>query len=143
MTTITQVAAGIGALLALPKSEIEKEFANNYLYISSFVLTQPDIFLAVLAATGTTESNWQVEKSTTGDLIKKGWDMIKAGDMRGNAHLIYGVAYQPGMGCDFSDLVHNDRLGLASEDLDQVVKGGVEAARPGGWTAASELDAPK
>jgi hypothetical protein len=43
------------------------------------------------------------------------------------------------MNGDYSHLLHNDRLGLEEEDLNQVVKEVVKAARPGTWSAASTL----
>ena len=138
-TTIAKVAAGIAAFLALPATAIEKDFANNYLYLSSFVIRQPEIFAAVLRVTGTTEADWQVERKKTQDLVDEGHKMVNAGDMAGHFKILYGVSYQPGMGGDYSDLLHNEMLGLGEENLDEVVKAAADAARPGGWEAASTL----
>ena len=131
-TTINQVAAGIAAFLGLPAATVDKEFANNYLYLSSFVLAQPEIFSAVLRATGTEENGWQVEKKTTQDLIDEGRKMVNAGDMAGHFKILYGASYQNGMGGNYSSELHNEMLGLMEEDLYEVVKAAVEAAWPGG-----------
>lgn len=143
-STIDRVGAGIAALLGLPVSSIEKDFSNNYLYISSFMLSQPEIFSTVLRASRTAEADWQIERKTTRDLINEGRELVKAGDSAGHFKILSGVAYQPGMGGDYSDLVHNKLLGLVEEeDLDEVVKIAVKAARPGAFAIASTLASPK
>lgn len=133
---MAKVAAGVASLLSLPKSAIDKEFANNHLYLSSFTLTQPDIFNAILRVTGMSEDEWQVEKRTTQSLIDEGRQMVEAGHPAGHFKLIIGSVYRSG---DYSDHVHNGRLHLEEEDLDTVVKAAVEDVRPGGFAVGNTL----
>ena len=67
--TVAQVARAVASLLTLPKSTIDKTFANGHLYVYSFVLTQPQVFEAVLRVTGTKEEDWQIEKKKVQQLI--------------------------------------------------------------------------
>ncbi|KAK5174549.1 uncharacterized protein LTR77_001630 [Saxophila tyrrhenica] len=138
-TSMGKVAEGIASLLCLSETEIQKEFANNFLYLSSFTLTHPEIFLAILRVTGTTEADWQVEKSTTKDLVDEGWRMVNGGEPAGHFKIVFGAAYTHGLGGDYSELLHNERLGLGEEDLETVVKAAVDAAKPGGFTAGTTL----
>lgn len=95
-TTMAQVGQGVANLLCLPESTIAKKFANNYVYLSSFIMTQPDIFAAVLRATGSSEDEWQIKRRTTQELIDEGRKMVQEGDMTGHFKIVYGVSYQPG-----------------------------------------------
>lgn len=142
-TTIPQVAAAVASFLCLPKSKIDESFANNYLYVSSFVLTQPEIFNSVLRVTGSTEKDWQIERKAVKNCIDEGWELVNGGNPAGHFKILYGLSYSDGMGGEISDLSHNQMLGLEQEDLDAVVKRAVEASRPGGFSAASTLAVPR
>ncbi|KAK5128000.1 hypothetical protein LTR85_005117 [Meristemomyces frigidus] len=135
-TTTAQIGAGIASFLALPTDLIEKQFANECLYLSSFQLTQPQLFEAVLKATGSTESDWQVGRKTAEDKLAEGRKKLEAGDMSGNFDMLVGMSFVEG---DYSAQVANELLGLGQEDLDEVVREAVKAAAPGGWSAGSLL----
>jgi len=121
-TTIHTVAEGIAKLLSLPEQTLSTTYANSYVFISSFQLTQPQLFDAVLRATGTTEAEWTIEKKTVQDRLDRGQEKIKSGDFTGMYDLVYGYAFKGGMGGDFQSKVHNRALGLEQEDLDEVVR---------------------
>lgn len=135
-TTISQVGAGIASFLALPNHVIDQQFANGSLYLSSFQLTQPQLFEAVLRVTDTKETEWEVEKKTAQDRLEVGRQKLDAGDMSGSFDMVIGMTFLEG---DYPSQVHNKMLGLAQEDLDEVVRAAVEAAAPGGWSAGSTL----
>lgn len=134
VSTIPRVAAGIARLLALPATQLDKEFGNDYFFVSSFHITHPELFAAVLRATGTSEADWEIQKRPVQALIDQGHEMLKAGDFVGNFKIIYGNAYKADVGGDYSDHNHVFGLDKEQEDLDEVVKAAVEAARPGGWS---------
>lgn len=48
--------------------------------------------------------------------------MVKSGDLAGHFKIIFGVTYQQDMGGDYSELLHNEMLGLDKENLDEVVR---------------------
>ncbi|KAK3635722.1 hypothetical protein LTR56_014598 [Elasticomyces elasticus] len=119
-TTLPQIGRGVARFLALPRSTIDKQFANGFLYLSSFKLTQPELFQAVLAATGTKESDWQIERTSFETLIEEGNKKVSEGNVIvGSIDVVHGITYKAG---DYSEEVHNDMLGLEQEDLGEVVR---------------------
>lgn len=126
-------------MLALPAATIEEKFANGYLYLSSFRMTQPELFSAVLRVTGTHHAGWKVEDKAVQDLIDEGHRMIDAGQSMGHFKIIFGVTYKDGFGGDYSQKLHNKMLGLEEEDLDEAVKSGIDAAKPGPWEAGATM----
>ncbi|KAK4498841.1 hypothetical protein PRZ48_009351 [Zasmidium cellare] len=142
-TTMARVGEGVAAFLELPKDVIEETFANSFLYLSSFTLSQAQIFEAVMRVTGTTETDWQIKHQKAQDLIDEGHAMVKSGQLAGHFKIIYGAHYQPGMGTNYSEKAATSLLGLPQEDLDKIVKAAVDSARPGGWDAAIALQLEK
>lgn len=136
-TTVSKVAEAIARCLALDPKTIDKEFANGTLYVSSFRVSQPDLFQTVLRVTGTTEADWAIERKTTHDLIADGEKMVKDGDSAGKFKILFGGLFQSGMGGEYTEKVQNGRLGLQEEDLEEVVKASAAAAKSGGWGAGS------
>lgn len=139
MTTTSKVGAAIAACLALPDKTIDEKFANGCLYVSSFRMTHPELFQAVLRASGTAEADWAVDKKTTHDLINDGQKMVDRGDAAGNFKILFGGLFQSGNGGDYSQKLHNDVLELKQEDLDEVVRTSIAAAKSGPWAAGSKL----
>ncbi|KAK4546581.1 hypothetical protein LTR36_001798 [Oleoguttula mirabilis] len=135
-TSSAQIGAGIASFLALPTDVIEKQFANGSLYLSSFSLTQPQVFEAMLRVTGTTEKDWEVERKTCQDRLDVGRKKLEAGDVSGTFDLLYSMTYLEG---DYSSRLHNELLGLGQEDLDEVVEEAVKAASPGPWSVGLTL----
>lgn len=123
-------------MLTLPASKLDVEFGNNNAFLSSFSLTQPELFEAVLRVTRTSREDWTIEIKSSQSLVDHGWSMIEAGEAAGHLTLIYGLTYQPGNLGNYSSRLHNEMLGLSQESLDKVVLGAVKAARSGSWEAA-------
>jgi hypothetical protein len=138
-TTISQIGAAIAGCLALPRERIDAEFANNCLYVSSFRLTQPELFSEVLRITGTTEEDWTVDRKKVQDLIDQGYDMVKSGQSLGYFKLVFGATYQRNNGGDHTGRLHNEMLGLQEEDLDEVLRMSIAAAKPGEWKGGDTL----
>ena len=115
-------------MLALPVQTIEHNFANGYVYLSSFHLTQPQLFGAVLKATGTAESDWDLKRSTTGALFQDSQEKFQAGEFHAIAGMITGTTFQVG---DYSAKVaeHDKLLQLPAEDLDDVIKRAAEVVK--------------
>ena len=67
---------------------VDEKFVNGYLYISTFVVTQPEIFEAVLRVTGTKEEEWEVERKKVQDLIDEGWEMVNGEDPAGHFKIL-------------------------------------------------------
>lgn len=138
ITTLRQIAAAIAACLTLPEAMIDAKFANKCLYVSSFRMTQPELYSAVLRVMGTTEADWNIERKTTPQLIEEGHKMVKGGDSAGHFKIVFGVTYQQNMGGDYSRLLHNEMLGLGNEDLDEVLRHAIDNAKSE-WAAGATM----
>jgi hypothetical protein len=124
-TTLAQVARGVTKLFELPFSELEK-FKNDFVYMSSFTVSQSQILRSVQKATGTNNKDWNISNVPVDEAIEKGLAEFKNGNFKGLLDVLYGNNSKPGMGGRFEEKLNNELLGLRGEDLDIVVKGIVD-----------------
>lgn len=140
-STWEQCGRAVAALLSLkvlPEDAGDKEptvsrFRNNYLYFSSFLLNQRDMFDSVLRVTGTSEKDWTIKHENSKERFQEGVAQFKQGNMEGFVKLLYTrVFYQDGSG-DFqtSKGLSNELLGLPEEDLDERTKVAIDMALNG------------
>ena len=142
-TTWDQTGMAVASLLSLkvrPDSEDDQssslsQFKNGFCYISSFKVSQKDMFESILRVTGTKESDWQIKYE---DVKKRYEDGVKEfdggkGSRLGFGKLMYARVFFPdGCGC-FEDRrgLHNDLLGLPNEDFDAATKKAVKRGEEG------------
>jgi hypothetical protein len=134
-TTLPQAGRAIASLLSLPITNTSNpraslsHYANNFAYVSSFLVSQASLFAALQRATSTTESDWTVKHSTIAEWMQGCLEGMKKGDMRAGAGLTYAYYMGEGKGGDYEEKAKQDRevLGLQEEDLDEAVKRAVEA----------------
>jgi hypothetical protein len=134
-STLPQAGRGIAALLSLPITNPSNpraslsHYANNFAYISSFSVTQDSLFASLQRATGTTEGDWTIKRSTIAEWIEGCLERVKKGDMMAGAAMTYANYMGEGKGGDYEEKAKADRevLGLKEEDLDEVVARAVEA----------------
>ncbi|KAK3698583.1 hypothetical protein LTR37_016910 [Vermiconidia calcicola] len=138
-TSREQVGRGIAAVLSLPIENKEDEsaslqhYANNFVYISSFLVTQRQLFDSVLRATGTKEADWSVEESKIwGDegRVADAQQKMAQGNFMAMGGLMYGFYMSGDKGGNYEEKAKKDRevLGLKEENLDAVVKEFVNSA---------------
>ncbi|KAI1206124.1 NAD(P)-binding protein [Annulohypoxylon truncatum] len=133
-TTWPQSGRAAAKLLSLP---IEPEtpggpslssFKNKFVYVSSFLLSQKDMFESVLRVTGTKESDWTIKYEDSVKRYEEAKKRALSGDMTAFPKLLYSRAfYKDGVG-NFEARrggLANDILGLPKEDLDEATKIGV------------------
>lgn len=135
-STLLQCGRAVAALLSLnilPEDENDKsptisQFRNRPVYLSSFSISQKDMFDSVLRVTGTKEQDWTVRYQDSGERYKEGKEKMNAGDRQGYAQLLYARVFYPTDEGNFEKrgLLHNDLLGLPKEDLDEATKRGVD-----------------
>lgn len=125
-TTQAQVGRGVAAMLALPATTIEKVFANGSLYLTSFQPTHEEMFKAILQVTETKESEWSVERKSTGDLVEEGQAKLRCGDVSGVWDVLHGAVFAPGFGGEYLGKPHNEMLGLPKEDLVATIRAAVQ-----------------
>lgn len=137
-STWDQCGRAVAALLSLkvlPDDENDKspslsQFRNNFMYLSSFNVSQKDMFASVLRVTGTKESDWSVSYQNTKERYDEGYKMLKEGNRQGFAQLMYTRSFYPTDEANFEKrgLLHNDLLGLPKEDFDACTKKAVGMA---------------
>ena len=138
-----QCGKAVANLLSLPKlphSESDKSptlasFANSFIRIASFRVSQQDMFASVLRVTGAKESDWTITHENSTARYEDGVRKLQGGDRTGFGQLMYTRVFFPNGDGDYETRhggLHNSVLGLEEkEDLDQYTKVAVEMAREG------------
>ena len=127
-TTLSQIGAAVASLLAHPT-----KYANSYVFIFSFTISQAAMFAAVKAATGTKPTDWTVENKSTEAYIQGGREKAAQGDIHGVYDLIFGSIFGGSKyGSDYGNRreISNEDLGLEEEDLESVTREVLEGKRP-------------
>ncbi|KAF9878092.1 isoflavone reductase family protein [Colletotrichum karsti] len=140
-STWPQCGRGLASFLTLkwlPEDENDKsptihKWANDVFYISSFLVSQRDMFESVKRVTGTVESDWTITHENAQERWKAGHDALKKGDRTGFSRLMYSRLFFPS---NDGDVEHkyglaNDLLGLPKEDIDEASKEGVRICLSG------------
>ncbi|ROW05076.1 hypothetical protein VSDG_00375 [Cytospora chrysosperma] len=138
-TTWPQCGRAIANLLALkvlPEDEKDEsptlsQFKNETIYISSFLISQKDMFESVLRVTGGAADHWTISYQPSVERYREGVEAWQKGDMRGFAQAMYArIFYQDGCGnYEAKKALHNKLLGLPKEDLDEFTAVAVEMAK--------------
>jgi NmrA-like family len=138
-STWPQCGLAVARLLSLPilpeddgdKSLTLDQFRDKHAYISSFFVSQKDIFASVLRVTGTKETEWKIEYEDSKKRFEDGQKEAAAGNRMGFGKMLYArMFYQDGCG-NIEGKLHNEALGLPKEDLDEYTKKGIELAESG------------
>ncbi|OLN85461.1 Quinone oxidoreductase 2-like protein 2 [Colletotrichum chlorophyti] len=143
-STWIQCGRGIAAFLNLkwlPEDENDtsptiQKWANDVFYISSFLVSQQDMFESVKRVTNTTDEDWTVTRENTLERFRGGQAALRSGERTGFVRLMYARIFFPS---NDGDVEHkhglaNEALGLPEEDLDKATN---EAVR---MSLAGELD---
>lgn len=138
-STWDQVARAVTSLMSmkiLPDDEhdtspsLDTHYRNKFAYVSSFLVSQRDMFDSLKRVTGTTDSDWSVTHQPSGERYREGLAELKSGvpGRAGYAKLLYARCFYPtGDGAFESKRgLANSVLGLPEEDLDECTKGVVE-----------------
>jgi len=136
-STWEQCGRAIAALLSLPELPVDENdksltlshFANGTAYISSFLISQKDMFESVKRVTNTTDADWDISYEPSEKRFQDGAALMAKGDMRGFGKMLYARSMYPTGDSDFSDKLHNKVLGLPQEDLDERTKVAVQMAQ--------------
>ncbi|KAJ6599796.1 putative isoflavone reductase family protein [Mycena vulgaris] len=140
-STMPQIGLAVARLLSLKvrpegandTSATLSQFRNRPVYISSFLLSQRDIFESVLRVTGTKKGDWRIEHEAHEARYAAGLAQMKGGDPRGLTKLLHARVFYPD-GCGNYEARHglqNGILGLPKENLDECTIIGVKRAEDG------------
>jgi hypothetical protein len=125
-TTVSRSGEGIAMLLSLPEAELA-QYKNKSYYISSFELSQRDIFEAVKRTTGTTDSDWAITEKDANEIIRESEIKIMDGDGYAEWYRLFVMFFQGIQGSNYEGKVVDLReYGLLNEDLDTVVKRAID-----------------
>ena len=140
VSTWRQCGEAVAGLLAL-KVEHENEdgdelsvshFGNGPVYVSSFAVTQREIFGSVLRVMGDKESEWTVDFENSEERRQRGLELFKEGQFaKGHVLRLYARIFSPQGGADHEAKVVNAELGLKGEVLDEATARAVELAKEG------------
>jgi hypothetical protein len=142
VTSWPQCGRAVAALLGLkelPEDEDDKspslsQFRDSVVYISSFRISQRDMFESVKRVTGTGDADWKMTHESSKERWKQGIEALKRGDiMTGFLKQLYSRVLFPNGGGDYEAKreLRNELLGLPKEDLDALTGVAVRAAGTG------------
>ncbi|KAJ4358090.1 uncharacterized protein N0V89_002669 [Didymosphaeria variabile] len=128
-TTWPQSGRAIAILLSLKiapdnaedRSPALSRFRNSPVYISSFRVTQRDMFESVKRVTRTTDADWSISHETSEQRWKDSMGEIKKGNFGAFTKMLYSRAWFPNGDADHetSRGLANELLGLPVECLDE------------------------
>jgi hypothetical protein len=128
-STMDQIGRGITSVLSLPiRNEQDprrslEHYGNNFVYISSFLVSQQDILSAVQRAQGSNEG-WEIDRSkTVANWITNSREAMAKGDQRAGFGLTFAYYIGEGLGGNYEEKARQDRkvLGLPEESFDEAV----------------------
>ncbi|KAK1965152.1 NAD(P)-binding protein [Colletotrichum eremochloae] len=127
-STWAQCGRGLAAFLSLkclPEDENDtsptiQSWANDVFYISSFLISQRDMFESIKRVTGTVDIDWDVKHENSEERWKAGHESLRSGDRSGFSRLMYTRIFFSSNDGDVENKhgLVNEALGLPKEDLD-------------------------
>ncbi|KAK9365444.1 hypothetical protein V1509DRAFT_667149 [Lipomyces kononenkoae] len=132
ISTQVQVGRAVATLLSLkvlPENEHDQSLTvsrwlNKPVFISSFLLSQKDMFESWKRVTGDKEDDWTIEYEPTLERHQRGLERVKNGDRSGFVEAMYSRVFFPNGDGDFEHKygLANTILGLPTEGLDEQTK---------------------
>ncbi|MCJ1384558.1 hypothetical protein MMC17_007675 [Xylographa soralifera] len=133
-----QAIANLLSLKEFPDDETDpsptlSQFRNSSIYISSFRLSQRDMFESVKRVTSTTDVDWTITHESAEQRWKDGQAALQQGNMKAFTKMLYSRMFFPNGDGDYQSSrgLQNDLLGLAVEDLDEFTAIGVRMGEHG------------
>ncbi|TDZ36097.1 hypothetical protein C8035_v007978 [Colletotrichum spinosum] len=140
-STFAQCGRAIARFLSLkwlPEDENDEspslqKWANDVFYISSFLVSQKDMFESVKRVTNTTDADWKITHENTQERWKAGKLALQAGDRNGFSKMMYTRIFYPSGDGDFESKygLANEAIGLPQDDLDAATTEGIRMALSG------------
>lgn len=119
-TTLTRVGETLASLFALPEAELSK-YKNEFVYFSSFYVSQKDLLASAMRATGTTEKDWTITSISSDQVLQAAKE--PSADSMTRMMSLFALVFKEGYGGDYnSKVLDYEKLDLASEDLDTLMK---------------------
>lgn len=107
-------------------------WADRALYVSSFRVSQRDMFESVKRVTGTTDADWEIRHVSSEERFREGHEALKKGDRGGFVRLMYARVFFPTGEGDHSRLgLADEALGLPREAIDEATREGLRLLEQG------------
>ncbi|KAK0937999.1 hypothetical protein LTR29_010447 [Friedmanniomyces endolithicus] len=135
-STMDRIGLAVTRMLSLPISDHSdsraslQHYANNFLYVSSFCVTQKQILQAFQKAKGESEADWKVsQEKTIKQWVQECQEGLKAGNMQAGWGLTMCYYMGDGMGGNYQEKAEKDQkiLGLQEESFEEAVKRALKA----------------
>lgn len=138
-STWEQCGRAVASLLSLPVtgsddgSPVVKQWTNEGLHISSFLISQREMLDSLHRVLGTSDDDWAITKEPVSERYQKGLVQMQEGDRTGFVKAMYARLFFPNGGGDYETgyALDNERLALPKEDLDGATKRAVDMAEGG------------
>lgn len=125
-STLSWVGISLARFFSMPEEFVRKH-RNNWIFFSSFLVSQRDVLESAKRVTGTTEADWEVVSVDAKLAAQEAKRNMEREDQMAVFSLLFALTFQEGYGSDFSDrLVDYSAMGLAPPALDTVVRELVE-----------------
>ncbi|RMZ84737.1 hypothetical protein DV737_g984, partial [Chaetothyriales sp. CBS 132003] len=132
-STWSLVGKAVATLLSLPIETSSgpslSDWKDKMVRVSSFIVSQKDMFESVKRVTTTTDKDWTIKYEPTKQRYEEGVKIFDGGkgSRFGFVQLLYSrYFYADGSGNISSHGLDNEKLGLPKEDFDAVTKIGIE-----------------
>lgn len=141
-STWPQVGRGVAALLALPilpTDEIDtgttlSSYRNSMAFISSFTISQHDMFESLKRITNTSYDDWTISSVPARERFTEAKEQMKAGDRMAFGRALYTRYFYEDAGLyEKSHGLDNEKLGLPEEDLDKATQAAIKLGKDGYW----------
>ncbi|KAB8268082.1 hypothetical protein BDV30DRAFT_231024 [Aspergillus minisclerotigenes] len=121
-STLSWVGASLARFFSMPEQFVRKH-RNNWVFFSSFLVSQLDVFESAMRVTGTQEADWDVVKVNAEIAAEDAKKNMQQGDHMAIFSLLFALTFQEGFGSDFSHrLIDYQEMEMAAPCLDDVVK---------------------
>lgn len=141
-STWPQVGRAVAELLSLPVDASDEQSAqatlssyrNSMVYVSSFAVSQREMFESVKRVTGTTEDEWNMTYEPAKQRYNNACEDLKNGNRVAFARKLYTRYFYEDAGL-FEKLhgLDNEKLKLPKEDLDEFTKKAIKLTQNGFW----------
>ncbi len=96
--------------------------------MSSFLVSQKDMFESVKRVTATTDADWTIRNEDSGERFRAGREAMMKGHRVGFAQQLYSRVFFPSDPGNYESIrgLDNDLLGLPKEDIDEASRASIQ-----------------
>jgi hypothetical protein len=141
-STWAHTGRAVASLLSLPilprdandTSTTLSSYRNRMAFVSSFTVSQRDMFDSLKRVTHTADSDWSVSSVRVEERYREAKEAMKKGDRLAFGIQLYTRYFFPDEGLfEKTHGLDNERLGLPEEDLDEATRAAVGLGESGYW----------